>query len=90
MIGATPSRIKSLRDLRRRMDEELSKTIETEEARRLGLSPITAAMGVRLWDNVLFAIRTKKETQPEREPRLVRLREGRYIQVWARKPEELD
>jgi hypothetical protein len=90
MIGATPSRIKSLRELRRRMDDELAKAIEPEEARRLGLSPVTAAMGVRLWDNVILAIRIKKEAQPERDPRLVRLREGRYVQVWARKARDED
>ena len=84
MIGGTPSRIKSLRDLRRRMDEELAKAIEPEEARRRGLAPLTAVLGVRLWDNVIFAIRTLRETASERKPALVHLRKGRFVQVWAR------
>jgi len=84
MIGGTPSRIKSLRDLRRRMDAELAKAIDPDEAQRRGLSPVTEVLGARLWDNVIFAIRTLRETPPARKPVLVRLREGRFIQVWAR------
>ena len=84
MIGGTPSRIKSLRDLRRRMDEELAQAIDPDEARRRGLTPLTEVLGVRLWDNVIFAIRALRETPSARKPVLVRLREGRFIQVWAR------
>jgi hypothetical protein len=83
VIGGTPSRIKSLRALRRRMDAELSKAIGPEAAEQRGLTPITGMLGARLWDNVIFAIRTLNDTPQERQPVLVRLREGRFIQVWA-------
>ena len=87
MTGGTPSRVKSLRELRRRMDAQLAKAIDPDEAQRRGLIPITAQLGARLWDNVIFAIRTLRETSPKRTPVLVRLRDGRFIQVWAQSVE---
>ena len=84
MTGGTPSRIKALRQLRKRMDAALAQCIEPEEAERRKLIPVTRVLSVRLWDNILFAMQTVRNMPEDRSPVLVRLNGGRSVQVWAR------
>jgi len=82
--GGTPSRIRALRSLRKRMDTALAHAIEPEVAEQRHLVPVTRVLSVRLWDNILFAMQTARDLPPERMAALVRLNAGRSIQVWAR------
>jgi hypothetical protein len=84
MIGGTPSRIRALKALRKRMDAALAAAIGPEEAEQRRLLPVTRVLSVRLWDNILFAMETARNMPPDRTPALVRLNGGRSVQVWAR------
>lgn len=83
MKEETSSRIKALRQLRKRMDAALAQAIEPEEAERRKLIPVTRVLSVRLWDNILFAMQTTRNMPEDRAPILVRLNGGRSVQVWA-------
>jgi hypothetical protein len=83
--GDTPSRLRAFKKLREDMDAELAKSIDIEEAMEKGLVESGDCYAIRIWQNCIDAIAACKALS-KRGGVLVRRREGRDVQPWA-KPE---